>query len=50
MTDQLDRKLGSGEGTVQAQSATQELRCDGADNALPKFDMNTARLQTEEVH
>ena len=47
MANVVDRQLGRSEGTVQAQPTTQEPRRDGADNALPKLDMITARARRE---
>lgn len=41
----MDRQLGRRESTVQTQPSTEELRCDGAHNAVPKLDMNYVDLK-----
>ena len=43
----MDRQLGTSEGTVQAQPAAKELRGDGADNAVPEFDIDTIRCRSK---
>jgi len=43
------RQLRSREGTVQAQPAAKELRCDGADNALPQRDMSAATHESDNM-
>ena len=43
----MDRQLGTSEGTVQAQPAAKELRGDGADNAVPEFDIDTIRRRSK---
>ena len=39
-TDKIHRQFWDRESTVQAQPASEELRCDGADHAVPKLDMS----------
>ena len=39
------RQLGCRESTVQAQPAAKDLRCDGADNAVPQLDMSRSIRQ-----
>jgi hypothetical protein len=43
----MDRQLRSSEGTIPAQPAAKELRGDGADNAVPKFDIDTIRRRSK---
>ena len=41
-TNSIFRQFGSGEGAIQTQPATEELRRDGADHAIPQLDMSGA--------